>query len=126
MTPPRSIWAVTSGVRFHAPATRASALMGTWWATKDWKNSTRNVDAPALSLGSLGEAGAGELSVTGLTSTTPRTVEGSGSSATTITKKTSDIRLEEGGYEMHALGATGWMSGESAGHGDDESVSAVP
>ena len=114
-------------MRFHGGATRVSASVGTWWppTRREWKNNgVRDGNAPpaALSQRSLGEADAAE-----------RTAEGSGSLGTTITKKASDAGLEEGVYEMHALGATAdWaVEGKSAGHGDgdgddDESLSVVP
>lgn len=112
ITPPQSIWAATSGVRFHGGPTRVSASVGTWWprTTRERKNNgVRGVNA-ALSRRSLGEADAAA----------ERTAEGSGSLRTTLTRKASDAELEEGVYEMHALGASAdWAVGEeSAGHGD--------
>jgi len=99
---------------------------GTWRSTRGWRHGIRSVNAPAHLDKSLGGVGASELSVT---VTNGRTAEGSSSSATTTMAtagKRSDVRLEEGGYEMHALGATALaLGGNDAGHGggdDDESV----
>ena len=87
------------------------------------------MNAPDRLDSSLGGVGASELSVT---ATNGRTAEGSGSSATTTMAtagKRSDVRLEEGGYEMHALGTTALvLGGNDAGHmdgDDDESVSGA-
>jgi hypothetical protein len=67
------------------------------------------------------EAGADSATVL---PSTMRTAEGSDSSSTTMPRKASDVGLEEGIYEMHALGATDLVPGGSAGHGDgdDESM----
>ena len=62
-----------------------------------------------------------------LTSASARTAEGSGGSSATGKTMSDSVGLEEGAYEMHALGhGAGWV-----GHGvdedddDDKSVSVV-
>ncbi|KIM45832.1 hypothetical protein M413DRAFT_440878 [Hebeloma cylindrosporum] len=140
MTPPESIWAATSGVRFESGSAggdggvttrssraRVSASLGTWsrWPTREWRSGNGNGNGNVLSHGSMGGRGVGNATELCVTVTS---AEGSGSSTTMTTtaatkkKNACDGLLEEGVYEMHALEVLELRSvaGHSAADGEDD------
>jgi len=110
VTPPQSIWAATSGIRFRGAST--ASRVGTRWSTKmtrEWKNDVQSQAAAPPNLLTTDNA---KLSVT-IGARTATTVTTTTTTTTTTSGKTFNGQLgEQEIYEMRVVGTKAEGFGE--------------